>query len=528
MLLGVYMTGKKLAGGIFVLAASGFLVKLLGFFYRVHLSNLIGAEGMGLFQLIAPVYSLVIVTLASGISTAVSKMNAAETAYKNTGNIRRILACSVILVVGAGTVISIFMMLNINFICNVILKDNRTYYAFMVLIPCIPVIAIAAVLRGYFYGISQVMPTALSQVVEQIIRISLVLGMAEFMIKAGMEYACMLAAIGMAAGEVSNLIVLYLFYVKKNKNLSINRTIKDNIHIKRKSIILKEIFSISIPVSTNKLITSAMSALEYLMIPRMLVLGSLSYNEGIKIFGVLTGMAIPVLYFPSPVTSSLATTMVPVISEGIALRNYSMINRRISVSIQMTFILGFISTMIFSIHSNEIAEMIFREQGVGRILYMISFTSVTIYLNQIMRGIMNGLGKQGTALLYSIIGHIIRIGTLLLLVPSKGIAGYIWGIGVSLGIINILNIYTVTKTTGLSINLGKWIIRPGFVCVIMYFINKYVEKYIYLVIRNDNFGLIINIIGDLVIMLLLMYSTGVFNREEINLFFKLKKLRNYE
>jgi stage V sporulation protein B len=227
------MTGKKLARGVFILAASGFFVKILGFIYRVHLSNLIGAEGMGLFQLITPVYSLVILTLTSGISTAVSKMNAVETAHKNVTNIKCIVSCSLILVTVAGTAISIIMMMNINFICNVILKDSRTYYAFLFLIPCIPVIALAAVFRGYFYGISYIMPNALSQVVEQIARISLVIGMAKFMIEAGMEYACMLAAIGMAVGEISNLIVLYFFYVKKNTNVK-TKVIKRITSVKRK------------------------------------------------------------------------------------------------------------------------------------------------------------------------------------------------------------------------------------------------------------------------------------------------------
>ncbi len=521
------MTGKKLARGVFILAASGFFVKILGFIYRVHLSNLIGAEGMGLFQLITPVYSLVILTLTSGISTAVSKMNAVETAHKNVTNIKCIVSCSLILVTVAGTAISIIMMMNINFICNVILKDSRTYYAFLFLIPCIPVIALAAVFRGYFYGISQIMPNALSQVVEQIARISLVIGMAKFMIEAGMEYACMLAAIGMAVGEISNLIVLYFFYVKKNTNVK-TKVIKRITSVKRKGIIFKEILSISLPVSTNKFVTSAMYALELLLIPRMLALGASSYNEGIRLFGVLTGMAMPLLYFPSPVTSSLATTLVPIISEGIALKNYTIVNRRISISIQMTFMLGFIFTMVFSIHSNEIAKLFFHEQEVGRVLYMLSFTSVTIYLNQILRGVLNGLGKQGKALINSIIGYVIRIGFLFLLVPGQGITGYIWGIGISLSIVDILNIFTVTKVTGLSINLGKWIIRPGFVCLSMFFISGYVKEFIFIIIRDSNVGLIINIIGNIGVMLMLMYAADVFNREEIKLFIKLKKMRDNE
>jgi stage V sporulation protein B len=177
------MARKSFVSGAIILMMSGFIVRILGFVYRIYLSNLIGAEGMGLFQLISPVYSLVILTLTSGISIAVSKTVAYELAKNHIVNLRRVTSCALAMVLTAGLGVSLFLYLQIDFIANVVLKDSRTYYSLLLLLPCIPVIAAASAIKGYFYGIQEVIPTAVSQIVEQIVRIVLVMLMAGYFLK---------------------------------------------------------------------------------------------------------------------------------------------------------------------------------------------------------------------------------------------------------------------------------------------------------------------------------------------------------
>jgi stage V sporulation protein B len=514
------MTGRAFAKGTFILIVSGFLVKIFGFVYRIHLSNLIGAEGMGLFQLISPIYSLVILTLTSGVSIAVSKMTAAEKARKKLGNARRIVLCALALVAAAGTAVSVAMYLNIDFICNTMLKDSRTYYAILFLIPCIPIIASASVFKGYFYGLSKVWPTAVSQIAEQFVRISLVLTMAAYMIKLGIEYACMLAAIGMAFGEISNLAVLCIFYIKKDKN-----TLEHSYRVtsQGRKTVLKGIARISLPVSANRFVMSTMSAIEFILIPRMLAQGALDYSESIRLFGILAGMAMPIFLFPSPVMSSLSTSLIPAISEGITLNNYRKVNRWIAVCIQMTFLLGFIFTTIFITYSHEIADLFFKEEGVGDVLYMLSFSCILVYLQPVISGVLNGIGKQGAALRNSIIAYAIRISFLFLFVPVHGIKGYVWGMGISLAVTGILNFRTIINTTGLSVNIGKWIIRPGFACLTMLFANRYVTDFLSIIKTGRALELVTNMAGSMVLMLMLLYAAGAYNKKEILYLLKFKK-----
>jgi stage V sporulation protein B len=234
-------------------------------------------------------------------------------------------------------------------------------------------------------------------------------------------------------------------------------------------------------------------------------------------------MAMPIFLFPSPVMSSLSTSLIPAISEGMALKNYRKVNRWISVSIQMTFLLGFVFTAMFLSYSHEIADLFFREDGVGDVLYMLSFVCILVYLQPVISGVLNGIGKQGAALGNSVIAHVIRILFLFLFVPAHGIKGYVWGMGISLAVTGILNFRTIINATGLSVNIGKWIVRPGFVCLTMLFVNRYVTDFFSLIKTGRNMGLVMNIAGSTIVMLMLLYAAGAYNRKEI---LYLLKLRN--
>lgn len=505
------MAKRSFVSGTIILMLAGFVVRIFGFIYRIYLSNLIGAEGMGLFQLIFPVYSLVILTLSSGVSIGVSKMVAEELAKKHLINLRRITSCALVLVISSGMMISLFIFLYIDFIANVILKDSRTYYSLMLLIPSIPVIAAASALKGYFYGIQDVVPTAVSQVVEQVVRIGLVMAMAGYFVGAGLEYACALATVGMSLGEISNLGVLFIIYRirRKKAGKSISRA-----GFIRKRIIFKELIKTALPVSFNRFITSIMSAVEQILIPRRLLAGGLDYQVSIEMFGKLSGMAMPLIFFPSLVTASLATTLVPAISEAMSLKNYRTVNYRISKSIQLTFILGFIFTALFITFPDEISDLVYRREKIGPMIYTLAFSCIFIYLQQTLLGILNGLGKQALSLRNSVIGSAIRICFIYYMVPFYGVNGYVLGAIVSSAIVCILNMHAVIKATGMAMDLRSWIIKPGLAGAVMLFSGKYVYSFFEIFRAGHTWTVIFTVFGYLGVALLFMFAVGALNKEQ--------------
>lgn len=504
---------KSFVTGAIVLVLAGFIVRVLGFVYRIYLSNLIGAEGMGLFQLIAPIYTLIVLTLTSGVSIAVSKLVAQELAQSHRVNLRRITKCALMVVLASGAVVSLFLLVFSDYIAHGILKDSRTYYSVILLVPCIPVIAAASALKGYFYGVQEVVPTAISQIFEQIIRIGLVLVMAGYFLKAGLAYACAMATFGMAVGEISNLLVLVILYRWKKVKIEGNSASRRG--FMRKRTIIKALLAISIPVSFNRFVTSIMSAIEMILIPRRLFSGGMAYQQSMEEFGKLSGMVMPLIFFPSVVTSALATTLVPAISEAISLNNFRTVNYRISRSVQITFILGIIFTVIFLNYPNEIGDLLYRKERVGNMLYLLAFSCTFLYLQQTLLGILNGLGKQGVSLRNSMIGYGIRISFVYFFIPLFGIKGYVWGIIFSMAVVCILNLGTVMKCTGLALNLRDWILKPGAVGVFLLFCGKYIKAFFTLFELGNLWTTVLTILGSLFIATSLMIITGILDKKEI-------------
>lgn len=506
------MRGRTFVGGAIILMAAGFVVRILGFAYRIYLSNLIGAEGMGLFQLISPVYSLIILTLTAGISIGVSKMTAGELALGHNINIRRIAKCALLIVVSAGMAVSAAMYLNLDLITELIIKDRRTYSSLLLLIPCIPVIAAASALKGYFYGIQRVVPTAASQIAEQVVKIGLVILFAGYFVNAGLEYACAVATAGMAFGEIANLAVLTVVY-NWRRRLDMKGIVRTGFARKRKIII--ELIKTAIPVSANRFVISIMSVVEYLLIPWMLVAGGLDYTGSMETFGKLSGMALPLIFFPSMVTSSLATTLVPAISEAVSLKNYRSVNYRISKSIQVTFIMGFIFTAVFLTYPEEIGSIIYRREKIGDMLYMLSFSCVFIYLQQTLTGVLNGLGRQGELLRNTMIGSVIRIGFVYFLIPIYGIQSYVWGLITSFVITAVINIFTINRITGMLPDFKNWVLKPGLVGVAMVFAGRYFYNFYDILISDGWIKILLALLTDIFAGLFLMVISGALDKNEI-------------
>lgn len=506
------MSKKSFISGALILMLSGFIVRIMGFVYRIYLSNLIGAEGMGLFQLIFPLYSLVILTLTAGISISVSRMVAEELAKGHSVNVEKIMICGLQIVIAASTIVSLFCYIYVDFIANSILKDWRTYFSLVLLIPCIPIIAAASALKGYFYGIQEMVPTAISQIVEQVVKISLVMLTAGWFLNVGLQYACGIATFGIAAGEIANLAVLCLTYFfrknKAGKKVSRNKGLK-------KRVIYKELIISSIPISFNRFIISILGAIEIILIPARLLVRGMNHEQGIAEFGKLTGMAMPLVFFPTVITSALATALVPAISEAMSIKNFKTVNYRISKSIQMAFAVGIAFTVIFGCYPVQISDAIYTKDKVGGMLYLLSFTCVFLYVQQILIGILNGLGKQMASLWSSLTGSIIRIGFVYFFIPQAGVKGYVWGIVISSVIVCVWNICIIQKETMLKLNFNNWILKPTIIGVIMIICSKYIYSFFTVFRTGHVLTIFFTLIVNIVMMVELMIIAGVIDKKEI-------------
>lgn len=466
------MAKETYKSGAVKLMIAGFIVRLMGFANRIFMSNLIGAEGMGLFQLTSPVYTLIILTLTAGVSISVSGMTAREKAKGNEQNALRVAKTGFAFLLVFGTLIGSLLVVFSKYIAVNILGDSRTYLSLVLLAPCIPIVAAASSIKGYFYGAMRVTPTAISQIVEQIVRIGVIFVLAVQISKQSLEYACALATISAAVGEMANLMVVGIVFYRETKKPFLKEPT-----ISRRNT-AKEIAKTSLPVSVNRFLTSIMGTIEAILLPARFLAGGLNYTASIETLGRLSGMASPLIFFPTVITSSLATTLVPAIAQAISLKNHRLANMRISRCIKLSFLLGFACFALFFTFGDYIGDFFYRGQGVGQILKDMSWLCILLYLQQTMMGILNGLGKQGYALLSTTVGYTVRIAFIWFAVPVYGIGGYILGFAMSMLVMTVFDIRFIIKKTKILIDLREWLFKPVLPAATLFSVGSITLQYL--------------------------------------------------
>ena len=200
------MRKKSIIKGAVILTSANLITRIMGFFYRIYMSDTIGSEGIGLYQLVMPIYLLSWSITSSGFSTTVSRLTAAENAKKKYGNITRIVVVSVFLCMAVSIITSLAMFFGADFIAEQIIKDYRTALSLKILAFAIPFMAIGSCVRGYFLGIQRQSVPALSQVIEQTVRIVVIVVLAPMFAEKGLEYACAAAITGVLLGEAVSCI----------------------------------------------------------------------------------------------------------------------------------------------------------------------------------------------------------------------------------------------------------------------------------------------------------------------------------
>ena len=200
------MHKKAIIKSAIILTSANIITRVLGFFYRIYMSKTIGAEGMGLYQIITPLYLLIWAISSSGLSTTMSKLTAQEKAKGQQGNAEKILTISLIISVAIALCLSISVHNFAEEISQYIIKDKRTTLSLKWLSPCFPFMAAGSVIRGYFLGMQEAKVPAISQVIEQIVRMLAVYVLADTFVPMGLEYACGAAILGMALALTLTII----------------------------------------------------------------------------------------------------------------------------------------------------------------------------------------------------------------------------------------------------------------------------------------------------------------------------------
>ena len=414
-------TKHRLFQGAVVLTAAGLITRFMGFFFRIFLSHAFGEESVGLYQLIFPVYALCLSISTAGLQTAVSRMTAEKVSRgkpEEAGNVLRIALCLTLILSCAEVLL---IQQNANFIAETFLGDPRCAEMLVIISYALPCAAIHSCICGYSFGLQRTKLPALSQLIEQTSRILFVVLLFIFMQNTGHTPSIRLAAGGIVAGE----FVAALFSARL---LTAQRRLG---HIPSLSALtgsIRELFSLSASLTANRAAVTLLQSVEAASIPACLKLYGMSGSDALSIYGVLTGMAMPCILFPSAITNSVGTVLMPAVSAAQAVGNRKAMTQLLKKAVGSCLILGLSCCLFFLIFGDLIGTILFHSSTAGKFILTLAWICPFLYTNTALVSAINGLGKTFFTFLINVIGLLFRIAGVFLAIPKFGIQGYLWGL----------------------------------------------------------------------------------------------------
>lgn len=429
---------SKLITGTLILTIAGFLTRILGFFYRLLLSNILGTELLGIYQLIFPIYGLCFTLYASGIQTAISKMVAENTKGKEALS-KKILFIGIGLSLSIAICCSLFLYISADFIASDIIKEPRCSQSLKLLCGVFPACSMSACINGFYYGKKQTMHPAIAQLIEQISRIAFsVLYIVCYAPKTSL-FSCETAVIAIFVGELTAAIYNLCVLQYSSKKI----TAKSNVPTHK---LFKQLCVFSIPLTTTHLIISLLHSIEAILIPNLLQKSGMTLSESLSIYGILTGMTMSLLMFPSTITNSLCVLLLPSISEAAAEQNRAYINKAIRYSFTYSLAIGGFIGLCFLVTGPQLGLLLFHNRLSGVFLQNLSWLCPMLYLSSTLSSILNGLGKMKLTFRNTSIGLFLRILLLLILIPYYGISGYFYSLLISQFISSSMDVWIIRKS----------------------------------------------------------------------------------
>lgn len=433
------MSKKRFLQGTLILTCAGLLTRFMGFFYRIFLSHAIGAQGLGVYQLAMPLQGLVMALAAAGMQAAISRFCASRMALGQQKEARDHFLLGTGTTVFFTAILSFVIYKNSAFFASQLLKEPRTLPLIRILCFSFPLTALHSCVNSYYYSQKQTALPSGIQLLEQAARIGGSYVIYLVFLSEGREITSVIAA----GGALFSEIIASLFSL-----IAVSADLRKHHYclekISHPAGILKNMVKMAVPHSMNRLLITLLHSMEVVLIPQRLLLSGLDREESLAIYGVFTGMALPLILFPSTITNSASLMLMPSVAELQALGYKKRIDHVINRTCVCCFLLGVGCSLCFFLFGMPMGILLFGSATAGTYIKALAFFCPFFYMNTALTSILNGLGKPNTCLMHNVIGASLRIGFVLFAIPALGIRGYFYGMLLSELLLSVLHIGALT------------------------------------------------------------------------------------
>lgn len=443
--------------GAIVLAIGSLISRILGFLYRIYVVRLIGAEGIGLYEMVFPVISLILVLTTAGIPVALANLVATLRGEGKNNLVAIVLRISFLILAVTGILFPTLILHLAPSLLPKIYPDPRAYWPFMSMLPAIFFVSLSSVLRGYFQGISFMLPTAIAQLSEQLFRFAIGLVLVVWLLPYGIEFSAAGLAIAVVAGEICGLIVLLVFYRKNSPSVKTDELeTRQRIEI---ASIFCHLITLAFPVTMSRIVSTSMLSLKAIIIPNRLQAAGVTLKEATQLYGAFSGMAMSLVSFPTVITGALSVALLPAIAMAASKKHHKELQFRINQGIKLTVLVALPFTVWFFLLSEPLTKTLFNNKEAAILLKFLAPSCVFIYLQQSTAGILQGLGKMNRIFLNSLLGNLLGLLITYIFVGNSvfKIVGATFGLGLSAVTISSLNLYSIFKFTAIEFKIANWL-----------------------------------------------------------------------
>ena len=461
----------KFIKGAAVLAAAGLFTKVLGAVFRIPLTGLIGANGLSYYNVAYAVYSALVVMSTAGLPIAISRMVSERMAKKEYVYAHKIFRVSIIVMLVIGAISFVPTFFGADLIAHFVRNDGAAL-GLRAIAPALVFVPLFSSFRGYFNGRQNMVPTAVSEMSEQFVRVVTGLSLAYLLMPKGAEYAAAGATFGASAGAFAGLLVIWLIYTF-NKALTTDDLESGSQNEDSSLTIAKELLVISVPIIIGSAMMPVMNLSDSGMIMRILQESGWSLEESKYMFGLL-GYCSPLIALPWIVTQAVGVSMVPAVSREYGLGNMEEVHEHVRLGYRTTMILGMPCALGMAVLSLPILNLLYwgrpeECEDAAPLLTVMAFSIILSSNMQASTSVLQAVGKQMIPVRNLFIGCIGKfVVTLVLLrIHSINIMGACIGTLTAYMIAMLLNELAVKKYTGASIDYVRTYVKPAAATALM-------------------------------------------------------------
>ena len=438
-----------------LMSGCSLLLRLFGIAFRILISGHIGAEGMGLYQLVYSVYVLGTTFAVGGLITAVTRIAAQRLAAGDKSGVERLMrVCTRIsLLVGGGSALVLYG--GAPLIGN-LMGDTRGVDAIALCGVALPFIGVSASLKGYFLARRTAWPPCVSQIIEQAMRIGVILWMLTALWDGSLEQACVIIIAGDALSETAACVYLLLAYRRDRRRWATGQTAPTT-----SSATLKSLLHIALPLTAGRYLTTALRTVENLLVPARLSMYTRSDALALAQFGAVKGMAVPLIFCPSALLMTVSGLLIPELSDAHALGQRRQVTRLVEISLHVTLLGAIYAGGLFTVLGRELGNLLYGDDTVGLLLLILGPLTPVMYLDSVANGMLKGLGQQVHSLWYAVADSAVRIALIWLLLPRYGLTGFLFVMVVSNLLTCSLSTERLLSVSDTRLQWGRWVIRPA-------------------------------------------------------------------